>query len=157
MQDMRPTSCAIRASKKLTVAVAVALLLASGTARAQLGSPTPGLSLGTPGTGSVVGGTGIPMGATELGGSGLSPAPLGVVPGTSPVVPNLPGTPLGLGSTSSMTPGTVPSLGSGLSPPVSPPSGFGPPAPTFGITNFGTGGVQALPGTPRSGSGGVDR
>ena len=149
MLDMRPIYCATRASKKLAIAAAVSLLLATGTALAQVGSPTLSPSLGIPGAGSIVNGTGIPMGATELGGNGLSPGTLGVMPGTSPVNPSIPST--------TMMSGSTPSLGGGLSPGVSSPSGFGPSSSTFGITNYGVGGVQSLPGSPFSGSAGNDR
>jgi len=155
MQDMRRSYGSTRVPRKLAVAAAVALLLASGNARAQL--PTQGLSLGIPDTGSRIGGTGIPMGATEFGAGGLSPPPLGVVPGTSPLSSSMPGTTTGLGAPGSMMFGTDPSLGSGLSPGVSPPSGFGPPPPSYGITNYGTGGVQPLPGSPLSGARGINR
>ena len=149
MRDMRPIYCATRASKELAVAAAVSFLLATGTALAQVGSPMLGPSLGIPGAGSMVGGPGIPMGATELGSNGLSPAPFGVMPGTSPVTPSMPST--------TMMSGTTPALGTGLSPGVLSPSGFGPSSSTFGITNYGVGGVQPLPGSPRSGSAGNDR
>jgi hypothetical protein len=147
MQDMRPIYYAIRAPEKLTIAVA--LLLVSGTARAQLGVLTPSLALGVP-NGLAVGGTGIPLGATELGIGGLSPAPLGVTPSASPVGPSMADTTMGLI-------GTAPAFGSGLSPNVSPPAGFSPAPPTFGITNFGVGGLQSLPGSSLSGSAGADR
>jgi hypothetical protein len=139
--------------KKLTIAAAVALLFVSGAARAQLGSLTPNPSLGIPGSGSTVGSTGIPIGATQLPDRGLSPVPLGVTPGVAPVGSNLPNTTIG---TTGIT-GTGLALGNGFSPNVSPPGSFSPAAPTFGITNFGAGGVQSLPGSPRSGSAGIDR
>ena len=126
MRDMRPIYCVTRASRRLAVAAAVSFLLATGTARAQIGSPTLGPSLGIPGTGSMVGGTGIPMGATELGSGGLSPGPFGAMPGTSPVTPSMSNTTLGLGPNSTMMSGTTPSLGTGLSPGVISPSGFEP-------------------------------
>jgi hypothetical protein len=145
MQNMRPFH-----SRMLIIAGALALLLASGDARAQIGGPLPGTSLGVPGTGSSVGGTGIPIGATELGSTGLSPAPLSAIPGITPTSPSMP-------SATMPSTSTTPSFGSGLSPGVSPPGGYGPSPPSFGITNFGVGGTQALPGSPRSGRGGTDR
>jgi hypothetical protein len=148
MWDMRPIYSAIRAPTKLTIAAAVALLLTSGTAGAQLGILTPSPALGVPNA-STVGGTGIPMGATELGIGGLSPAPLGVTPSAPPVGPSMSNATMG------MT-GTAAPFGSGLSPSVSPPASFSLAPPTFGITNFGVGGLQSLPGSPRSGSAGTD-
>jgi hypothetical protein len=124
-------------TKKLTIAAAVALLFVSGAARAQLGSLTPNPSLGIAGSRSTVGGTGIPIGATQLPDRGLSPAPLGVTPGAAPVGSNMPNT-------------------IGLGPNIPTPGSFAPAAPTFGITNFGAGGVQSLPGSPRSGTAGTD-
>jgi hypothetical protein len=43
------------------------------------------------------------MGATELGSGGLSPAPLSVTPGISPVSPSMPSATMGLAPTSSMS------------------------------------------------------
>jgi hypothetical protein len=157
MRDMRTVHYVTRAPRRLAVAAAVALLLATATAGAQIGSATLGPSLGVPGTGLVAGRTGIPMGATELGSGGLSPGPFSTMPGIFPVTPSVPNTTMGLGPNSTMMSGTTPSLGTGLSPGVVPPSGFSPASPTYGITNYGVGGLQALPGSPVSGSAGVDR
>lgn len=143
MKDPMPVYLTMRGSVKLMVAAAVALVVVGGTARAQLGSLMPIPSLGMPGNSLSVGGTGIPLGATELPDSGLSPSPLGA----SAIAPTMP-------TTSMAITGAVP--GNGLSSNVSPPGSFAPAAPSFGITNFGTGGVQSLPGSPRSGSAGFD-
>lgn len=148
MRDMRPFYDVTRASRQLAVAAAVALLLATTTAGAQIGSPTLGPSLGVPGTGSIVGRAGIPMGATELGSGGLSPGPSSTMPGIFPVTPSMSNTTLGLAPNSTMMSGTTPSLGTGLSPGVMPPSSLNSPSPTYGFTNYGFGGTQALPGSP---------
>jgi hypothetical protein len=149
MREVRPIHWTIRAPVTLTVAAAMALVLAGGAVRAQVGSLGPNPPLGMPGSDFGVGATGLPMGATELPDSGLSPAPPGVTLGTSPVAPNMPST--------SMAVTGAGALGNGLGPNVSLPGSFAPAAPSFGITNFGTGGVQSLPGSPRSGSAGFDR
>jgi hypothetical protein len=153
MRDMRLTSSAISAPKKPTIAAVVALLLVSATAHAQLGSPTSTSSLGLPGNALTVGGTGIPIGATQLPDRGLSPAPLGTL-GVAPVgSSSMPNT---MSSTTRITGGAT-VLGNGLSSSVSSQGSFAPASPSFGITNFGTRGVQSLPGSPRSGATGNDR
>jgi hypothetical protein len=119
-------------------ALLIASLLATGgSARAQLGSPATGLpsfGLGTPGAPSPLG-TGIPLGAVELGTAGLSP-PVGATPFAVPVAPGLSGGASGFGP----SPAMVSPLG-----PASSGSGMG-------ITNYGVGGMQTLPG---SASGGI--
>jgi hypothetical protein len=102
---------------RLTViALAVAFLLPSAAAEAQLG---------TPNTSAFGSSAGIPLGSTELNSPGLSPL-------SSP--PGVPAPLGGMGST----------MGAGLSPLTT------APAPSYapGVTNYGTGGMQPLPGSP---------
>lgn len=150
---MRQASAIARLLRKLAPLMAAVVLLASGGAHAQLGtlnggttSPNPGMLGASPPVGS----SGIPFGAVELGTGGLSPAPF------APSFPNSTfsgpsNTGIGVGGSS---------LGSGLSPTLAPP-GFpalaptgtsaGPRSPT--ITNYGFGGMQTPPGSPRNGRG----
>lgn len=112
------------------------LLSTGGAANAQLGVPAtglPSLGLGTPGALSPTG-AGIPLGAVELGTAGLSP-PLGTPPFAVPVTPGLSSGTSGFGS----SPAMISPLG-----PASPASGMG-------ITNYGVGGMQTLPGNASGG------
>jgi hypothetical protein len=149
-----------RHARSLVLAATAALLLMDGTALAQLAGMNGGSpSLGVPGIAApAVAGTGIPFGATELGTGGLSPLPLGAIPFGSSMTGAL-GT-AGLGTTGMAMPGIAGStslLGNGLSPGVMPPGytvpspGGGPLLP--GITNYGIGGMQRLPGSPSTQSG----
>lgn len=147
----------MRQARGLALAATAALLLTSGAAFAQIAGMNGGSpSLGVPGNAApAVGGTGIPFGSTELGGGGLSPPPLGTIPGLTPFGSGTTGTTTmggGLGATGTTTPGlagSTPSLGSGLSPGVMPPTALSPgmPTQTFGVSNFGVGGMQRLPGS----------
>jgi hypothetical protein len=113
---------------RLTViALAFTFLLPSAVAEAQLG--TPGASaFGT--------GAGIPLGATELNSPGLSPL-------SSP--PGVPAPLSGLSSAGGMSS----TMGTGPSPSASAPTPSFDPSPSgFGVTNYGTGGMQPLPGSP---------
>ena len=157
MPDKRPICIGIRKALKPTFVAMIALFVVNGAAHAQFGNMTPNPQLGMPSNGLAVGRIGIPMGSTEMPVGGLSPAPLSPILGTSPIAPNtampstvLPGTAVGA-TGSSAAPGL------GLSPTVSPPTGFGSVPPSYGITNFGTGGLQALPGSPFSGAIGYRR
>lgn len=133
MQHANSAARTLRAATALSAA-AIALLLASGAADAQIGP------------------TGIPMGATELPDAGLSRAPFGVAPGLSPIAPATPNATMGMTGFSGST--VAPAMG--MSPGISPPGGFSSAPPSFGITNFGTDGLQALPGSPRTGTAGTD-
>jgi hypothetical protein len=113
------------------------LLSTGGIAEAQIGSPTTGLpspGLGTPGIPSPLG-VGVPLGAVELGTAGLSP-PVVATPFAVPVTPGLSGGASGFGS----------------SPTTLSPLGPAPSASGMGITNYGVGGMQALPGNASGGS-----
>jgi hypothetical protein len=168
----------------IALAVTAVLLLTSGATFAQLAGMNGGSpSLGVPGNAApAVGGTGIPFGNTELGAGGLSPPPPGATSGLAPFGSSVTGTTGiggGLGATGTTTPGiggglgttgttpgiggSTPSLGSGLSPGVMPPTTLSPGIPTQppgvptqtpgvttqtpGVTNFGVGGMQRLPGS----------
>jgi hypothetical protein len=143
-------------ARGIALSVAAALLVTSGVAFAQL-NPMPGGSpaLGVPGIAApTVGGTGIPLGSTELSAGGLSPVPLGASPGLTPFGSSTTVTTTlgGLGATGTTTSGiagSMSSLGSGLSPGVTPPTGLslGMPTQTPGVTNYGVGGMQRLPGS----------
>jgi hypothetical protein len=155
----------------IALAVTAVLLLTSGATFAQLAGMNGGSpSLGVPGNAApAVGGTGIPFGSTELGAGGLSPPPPAATSGLAPFGSSVTGTTGiggGLGATGTTTPGiggSTPSLGSGLSPGVMPPTTLSPGIPTQtpgvptqtpgvttqtpGVTNFGVGGMQRLPGS----------
>ncbi len=141
-----------RQARGVALAATAALLLTSGAALAQLNGTNGGSPLlGVPGNAApAVGGTGIPFGATQLGVGGLSPPPLAA----TGLAPFGSGTSVGggLGATGTMTPGiagSTSSLGTGLSPGVSPPTALSPgmPTQTQGVSNFGIGGIQRLPGS----------
>jgi len=142
-------------ARGLALAATAALLLTSGAALAQLTGMNGGLpSLGVPSNAApAVGGTGIPFGTTELGVGGLSPMPLGATSGLAPSSSSITGMgSVGLGATGTTTPGiagSTSSLGSGLSPGVMPPTALSPGAATqtSGVTNYGVGGMQRLPGS----------
>ena len=136
MNDQSIVASLLARLASLTLA---AILVTSGVAEAQLATPNAGLpsfGLGVPGASSSLGGVGIPLGATEMSTSGLSPSPS---PGLSVTTPGLVGSPAnGIG---------VPTVG-GLSP-MLPWYGYSPPSANgMGPTNYGTGGMQSLPGTP---------
>jgi hypothetical protein len=156
---MRKASAIARVLRKLAPLMAAVVLLASGGAHAQLGtlnggttSPNPGMLGASPPVGS----SGIPFGAVELGTGGLSPAPFAPsFPSSTFSGPSIPSnTGIGVGAVGGST------LGSGLSPTLAPPgfpalaptgTGAGPRSPT--ITNYGFGGMQTPPGSPRNGRG----
>lgn len=161
---MRKTTAIVRVLGKLAPLMAAVVLLASGGAQAQFGVPNGGTTSPNPGmlgASPPVGSSGIPFGAVELGTGGLSPAPFAPsFPSSSPLSSSIPSnTGLGVGALGSSSLG-VSSLGSGLSPtPAQPGFSALPPTGTAAglrsptITNYGFGGMQALPGTPRIGRG----
>jgi hypothetical protein len=110
------------------IALAFALVLPTAAAEAQLG---------TPNTSALNSGAGIPLGSTELNSPGLSP--LSSPPGVPAPLSGFPSAG-GMGST----------MGTGLSPLTTAPTpSFGSSAPSgLGVTNYGTGGIQPLPGSP---------
>jgi hypothetical protein len=150
-----------RKARGVALAATAALLLTSGAVLAQLNGMNGGSPLlGVPGNAApAVGGAGIPFGATELGAGGLSPMPLGATSGLAPFGSSMTGTATmgGIGATGTTTPGiagSTSSLGSGLSPGVMPPTALSlgiptqtPGVQTPGVTNYGVGGMQRLPGS----------
>ncbi len=145
-----------RQARGVALAATAALLLTSGAALAQLNGMNGGSPLlGVPGNAApAVGGTGIPFGSTELGAGGLSPMPLGATSGLVPFGSSMTGTTTmgGIGATGTTMPGIAgltSSLGNGLSPGVMPPTTLSPgmPTQTPGVSNFGVGGIQRLPGS----------
>jgi len=130
------------------IITAAALWLSTGAALAQLAAPIGGAAYATvPGLGAAsaptsaglsIGRAGIPLGATEQSTPGLSP-----LSGLSPLASPLVIPPIGAVGAGS--------AGAGSAPSSMPPSSA--PANPL-ITNFGTGGMQQLPGAaPRVGSG----
>lgn len=118
-----------RALANLVPVTAVAVLLTYSSASAQLAMPNGGVTSLNPAMPSVtmpVPGTGVPMGATGLGTGGLGPSPLFTMPGSSPMISNMPpNSAVGIGTGNGMYTGSSPfgaSIGTGLSPALPSPS-----------------------------------
>jgi hypothetical protein len=117
-------TCRLRPARGVAFGVVAALLLTSGTALAQVAGMNG--ALGTPGSSPAVGGTRIPFGATGSGTAGLSPMPMGPLPGLAPSSSGITSTlgTAGLGVTGLGMRGPAGSAsppGNGLSPSVTPP------------------------------------